>query len=66
MTENDARDATVVKLAHDIKNPLTAILGFAELLEEGHLEGEAAADAARTIRSNAQRIVAILEAVVSP
>ncbi|HTX55538.1 MAG TPA: HAMP domain-containing sensor histidine kinase [Candidatus Acidoferrales bacterium] len=49
----------VATLAHDIKGPLTSIVGFAELLEEGFLEGEEATDAARTIRTNAQRLATL-------
>jgi signal transduction histidine kinase len=49
----------VATLAHDIKGPLTSIVGFAELLEEGFLEGDEATDAARTIRTNAQRLAAL-------
>ena len=49
----------VATLAHDIKGPLTSIIGFAELLEEGFLEGDDATDAARTIRSNAQRLATL-------
>ncbi len=49
----------VATLAHDIKGPLTSIIGFAELLEEGFLEGDEATDAARTIRSNAQRLATL-------
>ncbi len=49
----------VATLAHDIKGPLTSIVGFAELLEEGFLEGDDATDAARTIRTNAQRLATL-------
>ena len=49
----------VATLAHDIKGPLTSIIGFAELLEEGFLEGDEATDASRTIRSNAQRLATL-------
>ena len=49
----------VATLAHDIKGPLTSIIGFAELLEEGFLEGDDATDAAKTIRSNAQRLATL-------
>lgn len=49
----------VATLAHDIKGPLTSIVGFAELLEEAFLEGEEAVDAAKTIRTNAQRLATL-------
>ena len=49
----------IATLAHDIKGPLTSIIGFSELMEEGYLEGAEAQDASRTIRSNAQRLAAL-------
>ncbi|MDP9024710.1 MAG: hybrid sensor histidine kinase/response regulator [Candidatus Eremiobacteraeota bacterium] len=52
-------------LAHDIKGPLTSIIGFAELLEEGFVEGEGAIDAARTIRTNAQRLSTLAGGVLA-
>jgi signal transduction histidine kinase len=52
-------DIDLRQLAHDIRGPLTAIIGFAELIEEGALEGEEAQDAARTIRTNAERLAAL-------
>jgi signal transduction histidine kinase len=55
----------IAVLAHDIKGPLTSIVGFAELLEEGFLEGEQAVDAARTIRSNAQRLATLANDVLA-
>jgi two-component system, OmpR family, phosphate regulon sensor histidine kinase PhoR len=51
--------AFLAMLAHDIRGPLTSISGFAELLEEGLLEGDEATDAAKTIRTNAQRLAAM-------
>ncbi|MBV8655213.1 MAG: hypothetical protein JO160_04140, partial [Candidatus Eremiobacteraeota bacterium] len=53
---NQLKNDLIAVLAHDIKGPLTSIAGFAELLEEGYLEGPAAVDAAHTIRTNAQRL----------
>ncbi|MDQ2864857.1 MAG: HAMP domain-containing histidine kinase [Candidatus Eremiobacteraeota bacterium] len=50
---------TISVLAHDIRGPLTSIVGFAELLEEGFLAGDAARDAARTIRANAERLATL-------
>jgi len=62
---NQMKNDLVAVLAHDIKGPLTSILGFAELLEEGYLEGEAATDAARTIRTNANRLTALANDVLT-
>lgn len=62
---NQLKNDLIAVLAHDIKGPLTSIVGFAELLEEGYLEGDAAADAARTIRSNAQRLATLANDVLA-
>jgi two-component system, OmpR family, sensor kinase len=50
------RNDFIAKLVHDIRGPLTSIFGFAELLEEGMLEGQSALDAAKTIRTNAAKL----------
>ncbi len=55
----------IAVLAHDIKGPLTSIVGFSELLEEGLLDGDAAIDAARTIRTNAQRLATLANDVLA-
>jgi len=57
-------DDLAAMLAHDIRGPLTSIAGFAELLEEGYLEGAEATDAARTIRLNAQRLAELASDMV--
>jgi signal transduction histidine kinase len=44
------------RLAHDIKGPLTTIVGFSELLEERALAGEDADKALRAIRASALRL----------
>lgn len=62
---NQLKNDLIAVLAHDIKGPLTSIAGFAELLEEGFLEGAAATDAARTIRSNAQRLSTLASDVLA-
>ncbi len=56
MALTNLRNELIAKLAHDIRGPLTSIVGFSELLEEGALEGGAATDAAKTIRVNAGRL----------
>lgn len=62
---NQLKNDLIAVLAHDIKGPLTSIAGFAELLEEGYLEGTAAADAAHTIRTNAQRLATLANDVLA-
>jgi signal transduction histidine kinase len=62
---NELKNDLIAVLAHDIKGPLTSIAGFAELLEEGYLEGPAAIDAAHTIRTNAQRLATLANDVLA-
>jgi signal transduction histidine kinase len=62
---NQLKNDLIAVLAHDIKGPLTSIAGFAELLEEGFLDGPAASDAAHTIRMNAQRLATLANDVLA-
>lgn len=56
---NQVKNDMISVLAHDIKGPLTSVLGFAELIEEGALEGEEARAAASTIRKSATRLTTL-------
>jgi PAS domain S-box-containing protein len=56
---NQAKSDLIAMLAHDLKNPLTTILGYAELVEEGALAGAEAADAMRPIIKAVQRLSAL-------
>ncbi|HVA27664.1 MAG TPA: hybrid sensor histidine kinase/response regulator, partial [Candidatus Baltobacteraceae bacterium] len=62
---NQLKNDLIATLAHDIKGPLTSIVGFSELLEDGYLEGDAATDAARTIRTNANRLATLANDVLA-
>jgi signal transduction histidine kinase len=62
---NQLKNDLIAVLAHDIKGPLTSIVGFSELLEEGYLEGDAATDAAKTIRTNANRLATLANDVLA-
>lgn len=62
---NQLKNDLIATLAHDIKGPLTSITGFAELLEDGVLDGAEATDAARTIRTNAQRLANLANDVLA-
>lgn len=53
---NQLKDDLIAVLAHDFKGPLTTIIGFAELVEQGVVEGEDAENALRTIRQAATRL----------
>jgi K+-sensing histidine kinase KdpD len=65
MQVSQLKHELVATMAHDIKGPLTSIIGFAELLEEGFLEGDDATDAARTIRTNAQRLATLANDILA-
>jgi signal transduction histidine kinase len=56
---NQLKDELISALAHDLKGPLTSIVGFAQLIEEGALDGADARDGARTIAKNAGRLTTL-------
>ncbi|HVS45316.1 MAG TPA: hybrid sensor histidine kinase/response regulator [Verrucomicrobiae bacterium] len=56
---NQLKNDLISILAHDFKGPLTTILGYAELLEEGLLETDEAREAAKTITRNVMRLATL-------
>ena len=55
----------VANASHELKTPLTAVLGYAESLEDGDLEPDLAAKFSRTIRDEARRMLRIIEDLMS-
>lgn len=55
----------VANASHELRTPLTAVLGYAESLEDGDLDPELTAKFARTIRSEARRMLRIIEDLMS-
>jgi two-component system, OmpR family, phosphate regulon sensor histidine kinase PhoR len=55
----------VANASHELRTPLTAVLGFAESLEEPDLDPELAAKFAGTIKSEAKRMLRIIEDLMS-
>ena len=55
----------VANASHELRTPLTAILGYGESLEDGDVQPELAAQFAGTIRSEAKRMLAIIEDLMS-
>jgi two-component system phosphate regulon sensor histidine kinase PhoR len=55
----------VANASHELRTPLTAILGYAESLEDGDLDAELATKFAGTIRSEARRMLRIIEDLMS-
>uniref|UniRef100_E6PI81 histidine kinase n=1 Tax=mine drainage metagenome TaxID=410659 RepID=E6PI81_9ZZZZ len=62
---NAQKNELIATLAHDIRGPLTAIVGFGEMLADGGLEGEEATKAAETIVRNGQRLATLSDDVVA-
>jgi len=55
----------VANASHELRTPLTAILGYAESLEDGELDPETTAKFAATIRAEANRMLRIIEDLMS-
>ena len=56
---NTLKDDLIALLAHDFRGPLTSILGFTELLEQGGLEGDDLLGALQSIRNSANRLATL-------
>src|SRR3569623_1080384 len=48
---NRAKDVFIAKLAHEVRTPLTAVLGFAELLEDRLQDADDRSDLARIVQN---------------
>ncbi|MGI8705390.1 MAG: sensor histidine kinase [Sphingomicrobium sp.] len=55
----------VANASHELRTPLTAVLGYAESLEDSDLDPELAAKFAGTIKSEAKRMLRIIEDLMS-
>lgn len=55
----------VANASHELKTPLTAVLGYAESLDDEELDPELAATFARTIGKEANRMLRIIEDLMS-
>jgi signal transduction histidine kinase/ADP-ribose pyrophosphatase YjhB (NUDIX family) len=63
---NKAKSAFIARMSHELKTPLTAILGFSELLrEERRAAGdEMGADGASTIEQSGRQLLGIVESIL--
>jgi signal transduction histidine kinase/ActR/RegA family two-component response regulator len=57
---NEVRSQFLANVSHEVRTPVTALLGFAELLLDPHLPRGQHDDFVRTVRRNAQHLLAIL------
>jgi two-component system phosphate regulon sensor histidine kinase PhoR len=55
----------VANASHELRTPLTAVLGYAESLEDGDLDPELASKFAGTIKTEARRMLRIIEDLMS-
>ncbi len=51
-------------VSHELKTPLTSISGFAELLKEGGIPADTAADFAQSIYSETQRLITLVNDII--
>lgn len=64
--QNDELDAYAHSVAHDLKNPLTALIGAAALIEQGvgRLPPEALSASAASVNRSARKMTAIIDALL--
>lgn len=55
------RDAFIEVLSHELRTPMTTIIGGAELLERGHLTPDRVLDVAHDVREEAERMIRLIE-----
>lgn len=55
------RDAFIEVLSHELRTPMTTIIGGAELLERGRLSAERVLEVAHDVREEAERMIRLIE-----
>ena len=58
------RQDFTANVSHELKTPLTAISGYAELIENRIVDGEAQIHAAQQIRRNAERLLSLITDII--
>ena len=68
VTESEEREALrrefTANVSHELKTPLTSISGFAELMKEGDVPKETAADFSHSIYDEAQRLITLVNDII--
>ena len=59
-----SRQDFTANISHELKTPLTAISGYAELIENGMVEGDQQVHIAQQIRHNADRLLALINDII--
>ena len=61
---NLAKSRYVVGLSHELRSPLNAISGYAQLLEQDHLLHDRARDQIRVVRRSAQHLSGLIDGIL--
>lgn len=68
ITESEKREALrrefTANVSHELKTPLTSISGFAELMKNGGISGETAADFSKSIYDETQRLISLVNDII--
>lgn len=60
----DLRREFTANVSHELKMPLTPISGFAELMKEGDVSADVAADFSKSIYDEAQRLITLVNDII--
>jgi signal transduction histidine kinase len=59
-----ARREFLTTIAHELRTPLTAASGFVDIIQQGHLKGEALTGALGTVAKNLQKIINLVNDIL--
>ncbi len=63
-TANKAKSAFLAAMSHDLRTPLTAVLGYAELLRDPAISDETRLEHAATIQQSGKHLLALLNQIL--